>query len=330
MKLELQKLINHQSLTEQEAFNAMLKIGSGEENETQIAAFVSAYLMRPITVSELEGFRQALLELGVKVNLEVDNCIDVCGTGGDGKDTFNISTLSAIVCAGAGLKVAKHGNYSVSSKCGSSDVLEYLGVKFTNDESKLNKQIEGSNICFMHAPMFHSALRHVSGVRKSLGIKTFFNMLGPMVNPSKPNKQLVGVFSLDLMRLYHYLYQDADLDYCIIHALDGYDEISLTSPVKYASYKGEGLVSEKDFGVRKIDASEIYGGKGVEDSAEIFKKVLANEGTESQNNVVCANAAMAISTYYKEINPSDAFIIAKDSLKSGKANKAFKKLLELQ
>lgn len=330
MKSYLQKLINHQSLTREEAKQALVKIGEGYENEYQITAFVTAFLMRPIKVEELQGFRDALLELCVPLNFSDFETIDVCGTGGDGKNTFNVSTLSSIVSSAAGLKVVKHGNTSVSSKCGSSDVLAYMGVKFTNDESSLKKQLDKSGICFLHAPLFHPALKNVAPVRKALGVKTFFNMLGPMVNPANPQFQLVGVFSLELLRLYHYLYQDSGVKHTIIHALDGYDEISLTGATKFAGIHGEGLISPSDFGVSANTAASIYGGEGIEDAAAIFSKVLEGNGTEAQNNVVCANSAMAIATYYKEINFSDAFQLAKEALLSKKALEVFKNVLKHQ
>lgn len=330
MKQYLQKLINHQGLSRQEAHCALVEIGEGQQNDFQITAFISAFLMRPIKVEELQGFRDALLELCVPLDFSDFSTIDVCGTGGDGKNTFNVSTLSSIVSAAVGLKVVKHGNYSVSSKCGSSDVLEYLGVKFSTNQDLLKKQLDKASICFLHAPLFHPALKNVSNIRKSLGVKTFFNMLGPMVNPAKPQNQLVGVFSLELLRLYHYLYQDSGINHNIIHALDGYDEISLTGATKYAGIKGEGLISPSDFGVDTLSADSIYGGNGVEDAATIFKSVLAGNGTIAQSNVVCANAAMAIATYYKEINHSDAFSLAKEALLSGKAELVFNNLLNNQ
>ena len=330
MKTYLNKLINHQSLTREEAKAALVKIGQGFDNQYQITAFISAFLMRPIKVEELQGFRDALLELCVPIDMSDFKTIDVCGTGGDGKNTFNVSTLSSIVSAAVGLKVVKHGNYSVSSQCGSSDVLEYMGVKFTNDEAKLKQQLDKTGICFLHAPLFHPALKNVGPVRKALGIKTFFNMLGPMVNPAVPQHQLVGVFSLELLRLYHYLYQDSGVKHTIIHALDGYDEISLTGATKFAGIHGEGLISPSDFGVKPQSAESIYGGETVKEAADIFTSVLEGNGTEQQNNVVSANAALAITTYYKEINTADAFVLAKEALLSKKALAVFKNVINHQ
>jgi anthranilate phosphoribosyltransferase len=330
MKTYLNKLINHQSLTREEAKAALVKIGQGFDNQYQITAFISAFLMRPIKVEELQGFRDALLELCVPINMSDFKTIDVCGTGGDGKNTFNVSTLSSIVSAAVGLKVVKHGNYSVSSQCGSSDVLEYMGVKFTNDESKLKQQLDKTGICFLHAPLFHPALKNVGPVRKALGIKTFFNMLGPMVNPAVPQHQLVGVFSLELLRLYNYLYQDSGVKHTIIHALDGYDEISLTGATKFAGIHGEGLISPSDFGVETQSAESIYGGETVKEAADIFTNVLEGRGTEQQNNVVSANAALAITTYYNEIELADAFVLAKEAIEGKKALEVFKNVLNHQ
>ena len=330
MKTYLNKLINHQSLTREEAKAALVKIGQGFDNQYQITAFISAFLMRPIKVEELQGFRDALLELCVPINMSDFKTIDVCGTGGDGKNTFNVSTLSSIVSAAVGLKVVKHGNYSVSSQCGSSDVLEYMGVKFTNDESKLKQQLDKTGICFLHAPLFHPALKNVGPVRKALGIKTFFNMLGPMVNPAVPQHQLVGVFSLELLRLYNYLYQDSGVKHTIIHALDGYDEISLTGATKFAGIHGEGLISPSDFGVKSQSAESIYGGETVKEAANIFSSVLEGQGTEQQNNVISANAALAITTYYNEIDLADAFVLAKEAIIGKKALEVFKNILNHQ
>ena len=285
-------------------------------------------MMRPITVEELKGFRDALLELCIPVDLSAYNAIDLCGTGGDGKDTFNISTLSSFVTAGAGIKVSKHGNYGVSSACGSSNVLEHLGIKFTNDVDFLERAIDQAGICILHAPLFHPAMKNVAPIRRELGVKTFFNMLGPMVNPSFPKNQMVGVFNLELARMYGYLYQNTDKNYTILHALDGYDEISLTSDAKAIQNKSELMLSAKDFGVSSHTQQDIYGGDSIESSASIFMNVIQGKGTSPQNNVVCANAGMAIATV-KQCSPIEGFEYAKESLLSGKAFGALKKLQTL-
>lgn len=284
--------------------------------------------MRSITIPELEGFRDALLELAVPLDLSAYHPIDLCGTGGDGKNTFNISTLASFITAGAGVKVAKHGNYSVSSVSGSSNVLESLGVKFSSDKNFLEKCIEDAGICVLHAPLFHPAMKFVAPVREDLAVKTFFNMLGPMVNPAKPTNQVVGVFSLELARLYTYLYQNTDKNFSIVHALDGYDEVSLTGDTKITSNRYNQVLSPNDFNAEKINPEEIYGGKTVKEATEIFKKILVGKGTIAQNNVVCANAALAIATA-NQTNLSQALALAQESLQSGKALKSLEKLQKL-
>lgn len=318
MKQILNRLINHETLSKDEAKTVLNNISNGAYNQNQIAAFLTVFMMRSITVQELEGFRDALLELCIPVDLKGYNAVDLCGTGGDGKDTFNISTLASFVTAGAGVHVAKHGNYGVSSSCGSSNVLESLGIKFSNDEAFLQTCMDKAGICVLHAPLFHPAMKNVAPIRRELGVKTFFNMLGPMVNPSFPKNQMVGVFNLELARMYGYLYQNTDKNFTILHALDGYDEISLTCETKVISNKSEIMLSPKDFVFNKLSPEEIAGGNSIESSSKIFMNVISGHGTEAQNNVVCANAAMAIATV-KQIEPSVAFELAQESLKSGKA-----------
>ncbi len=328
MKTILNKLINHEVLTKEEAKQVLINISSGQYNPSQISAFLTVFMMRSITIDELSGFREALLELCIRVDLSAYNTIDLCGTGGDGKDTFNISTLASFVSAGAGIKVAKHGNYGVSSISGSSNVMEKMGIKFSNDPSFLEKCIDQAGICVLHAPLFHPAMKHVGPIRKELAVKTFFNMLGPMVNPAFPQNQLVGVFNLELARMYAYLYQSTDTNFTILHSLDGYDEISLTGPTKIITSHMEGMLKPEDFGVRLLSQSEIEGGKTIEESAEMFTNIISGKGTEAQNNVVLANAAMAISTVTK-CSPLEGFELAKESLFSGKGLAALKKLQEL-
>ncbi|MEG0850208.1 MAG: anthranilate phosphoribosyltransferase [Flavobacterium sp.] len=328
MKTILNKLINHEVLTKEEAKNVLINISSGQYNPSQISAFLTVFMMRSITIDELSGFREALLELCIRVDLSAYNTIDLCGTGGDGKDTFNISTLASFVSAGAGIKVAKHGNYGVSSISGSSNVMEKMGIKFSNDPSFLEKCIDKAGICVLHAPLFHPAMKNVGPIRKELAVKTFFNMLGPMVNPSFPQNQLVGVFNLELARMYAYLYQNTNVNFTILHSLDGYDEISLTGPTKIITSHMEGMLNPEDFNVRLLSQTEIEGGKTIEESAAIFTNIISGKGNEAQNNVVCANAAMAISTVTK-CSPKEGFELAKESLFSGKGHQALKKLQEL-
>ncbi len=327
MKQLLNRLINHETISKAEAREALVNISNGEYNESQIAAFLTVYMMRSITIEELEGFRDALLELCLAVDLKDYAPVDLCGTGGDGKDTFNISTVSSFITAGAGVPVAKHGNYGVSSVSGSSNVMEYLGIKFSDDVAFLEKCIDKAGICILHAPLFHPAMKNVAPIRKSLAVKTFFNMLGPMVNPAFPKNQLVGVFSLELARMYGYLYQNTDKNFTILHALDGYDEISLTCPAKTISNKTEGMLEASDFGVEPLKESEIEGGGSIESSARIFLNILKGKGTQPQQDVVCANAGMAIATA-QDLSPKEGFEKARESLKSGKALRSLEKLQE--
>ncbi|GAA4313962.1 anthranilate phosphoribosyltransferase [Mucilaginibacter gynuensis] len=327
MKAILNHLFEHKTFTREQSKQILTDIAQGAYNTSQMAAFMTAYCMRSITVAELEGFRDAMLELCLPVDLQTDSLIDLCGTGGDGKDTFNISTLASFVVAGAGYKVAKHGNYGVSSGCGSSNVIEYLGYQFTSDMDKLRQSTDKANICFLHAPLFHPAMKTVAPIRRELGVKTFFNMLGPLVNPAKPKNQLVGVFNLELARVYAYLYQKSDANYTIVNALDGYDEVSLTGDFKTFSADGEKINKIDALGFERLNASEITGGHTVAESAGIFTSVLNGEGTSAQNNVVLCNAALAIKTINPEKSFADSFYEAEESLLSKKALNSFKILI---
>ncbi len=283
MKDVLNRLINHDILAKEDAKQILVNIAKGDYNTSQIAAFLTVYMMRSITIDELEGFRDALLELCLAIDLSAYNPVDLCGTGGDGKDTFNISTLASFVTAGAGVKVTKHGNYGVSSKCGSSNVMEFLSIKFSNEADFLERSIDKAGICVLHAPLFHPAMKNVAPIRRELAVKTFFNMLGPMVNPAFPKNQMVGVFNLELARMYGYLYQNTDKNYTVLHALDGYDEISLTGDTKTISNASEGMIKPSDFGLKAIQQSDIVGGDSIEESAQIFLNVLQGKGTDAQN-----------------------------------------------
>lgn len=328
MKQILNRLINQESISSEEAKAVLVNISKGDYNQSQIASFLTVYMMRTITIEELQGFRDALLELCIPVKLDNYNTIDLCGTGGDGKDTFNISTLASFVTAGTGIHVTKHGNYGVSSACGSSNVMEFLGIKFSNNPDFLECCLEQAGICVLHAPLFHPAMKHVAPIRKELGVKTFFNMLGPMVNPAFPKNQLVGVFSLELLRLYSYLYQNTKKKYTLVHALDGYDEISLTGAAKVIQNDREQIIDASTFNLNPLKQEQIHGGNSIESSAKIFTHILLGQGTDAQNNVVCANAALAISTV-NNTSIEDSFQIAKESLISGKALNSFKTLVEL-
>jgi anthranilate phosphoribosyltransferase len=329
MKAILNELIDHRALTKETARQVLVDLASGKFNASQTTAFMTVYMMRSITVDELQGFRDAMLELCVRAEFD-QPVMDVCGTGGDGKNTFNMSTLSSFVVAAAGQPVAKHGNYGVSSACGSSNVLEYFGYKFTNDIDALKRSLDRANICFMHAPLFHPAMKNVAPIRKDLGVKTFFNMLGPMVNPAFPKRQLVGVFSLELARQYGYLYQNTSKDFLILHSLDGYDEVSLTGPVKFFYNDGEKVIEPEDFGLQTLSYTDIKGGDSVEESARIFMSVLENKCSASQKSAVIANAAMALFAADRKAGLKHAVGQAKEALESGKALTAFKNLINGQ
>jgi anthranilate phosphoribosyltransferase len=330
MKKILQYLFEHKTLTYEAAKDVLINIGRSAYNEHEVTAFMTVYLMRSITIEELQGFRDALLELAVKVHLGDYETLDIVGTGGDGKNTFNISTLACFIVAGAGQKVAKHGNYGASSISGSSNVMEQLGYRFSTDSSRLKKEIAEANICFLHAPLFHPALKTVGPIRKNLAMRTFFNMLGPMANPAQPAYQLVGVFNLEMARIYNYLLQQSEKPFTIIHSLDGYDEISLTTDTKVITNKGERVMSPEQLGKRMVSPSDISGGNSVEEAANIFKAILRGEGTWAQNAVVLANAAMALHCTGKYRDYEEAYHTAVESLENGKANASLQKLIELQ
>ena len=330
MKKILQYLFEHKSLTREQAMEVLVDISNGKYNEHEITSFITVYLMRSITIDELMGFRDALLSLAVKVNLGVDNAIDIVGTGGDGKDTFNISTLACFIVAGAGQPVVKHGNYGASSISGASNVMEQLGYKFKNEEAALAKEVKEAGICFLHAPLFHPALKTVGPLRRNMGVRTFFNMLGPIVNPAQPKFQLIGVYNLEMARIYNYVLQLLNKEFTIIHSLDGYDEISLTTDTKILSNTGESIRTPYQLGKKRVFAAELEGGSTVAEAAAIFKNIIEGKGTWSQNAVVLANAAMALHVTGKYENYDLAFQAAVNSLESGAANQCLKKLISLQ
>ncbi|HWI91473.1 MAG TPA: anthranilate phosphoribosyltransferase [Flavisolibacter sp.] len=330
MKKILQHLFEHKTLSQQQAKDVMLNIAKGVYNDTEITAFITVFLMRSITIYELQGFRDGLLELAVPVNLNGYDVIDIVGTGGDGKNTFNISTLACFIVAGAGKKVAKHGNYGATSVSGASNVMEFLGYKFKNHSDQLKKEIEETNFCFLHAPLFHPALKAVGQIRKNIGFRTFFNMLGPMVNPANPQFQLVGVYNLEMARIYNYLLQQTGRSFTIIHGLDGYDEISLTNDTKVITQNGEKILSAEELGKRTVTAVDIAGGNTVEDAANTFIKILKGKGTWAQNAVVLANASMALQCTGDYTTYDDAYNAAVKSLEGGKAYQQLQKLISLQ
>ena len=327
MKKILEYLFNYNKLKYDQAKEILIDITSNKYSHSEIASFMTIYKMRNPSIEEMEGFRDALLEQCVKIDFDDFNTIDLCGTGGDGKDTFNISTISSFIVAGSGFKVTKHGNYGVSSNCGSSNVLEYLGVKFSNDENHLKKCLDQSNICYLHAPIFHPSMKNVAPIRKDLGFKTFFNLLGPLVNPSSPKNQITGVYNLEIARLYGYIFKNTNKNFSIVYSLDGYDEISLTGSFKLINNFSEIISDCNYFKLQKTTAKDILGGKSIEDSANIFKNILSGKGTNNQVNVVLANSSLAIQTITnKDID--ECIEIAKESIESGKAYSSLKKLIE--
>ncbi|WP_447642232.1 MULTISPECIES: anthranilate phosphoribosyltransferase [Chitinophagaceae] len=330
MKDILYKLFSYKILTREEAKSILMHISAGEYSDIEITAFITAMRMRSLSTDELEGFVDALLELSIKVDIGTDEVIDIVGTGGDGKNTFNISTLSSFIVAGAGQKVVKQGNYAATSVSGSSDVLQNLGYKFKSDSSVLRKEVDAAGICFLHAPLFHPALKTVAHLRKALGFRTFFNLLGPLVNPARPQYQLLGVYNLEAERLYNYYLQRSGKRFAVVFSLDGYDEISLTGDTKITTNKGEEIQTPKELGRRQVLEHDIYGGETAQAAANIFQKIIVGEGTEAQNAVVLANSAMALFCTGKYGSYDDAFELATESLKSGKAAKALKTLIDLQ
>lgn len=330
MKNILKKLFEHKVLSEEEAKEVMLNIARGAYNETELAAFITVFLMRSITIEELQGFRDGLLELALPVSLNGFETIDIVGTGGDGKNTFNISTIASFIVAGAGNKVAKHGNYGATSVSGASNVMETLGYKFKTTNDQLIKELEESNFTFLHAPQFHPALKVVAQIRKNIGVRTFLNMLGPMVNPAHPTYQLVGVYNLEMARIYNYLLQQTGKRFTIIHGLDGYDEISLTNDTKVITTRGERIISAEELGKRTVFPKDIESGSTVNEAAQIFLKIIKGEGTWSQNAVVLANAAMALDGMKDSGDYEASYNTAVESLESGKANQSFQKLISLQ
>jgi len=329
MKDTLNHLFEGNSLSKAEAASILTEIAEGKYSEAEIASFLTVFRMRAIKAEELAGFRQALLDLCIAIDFSAYNTIDVVGTGGDGKNTFNISTLSTFVLAGAGIKVTKHGNYGLSSVSGSSNMFEHFGYRFSNDEGKLRRELEEAGICFFHAPLFHPAMKSVAPVRRSLKVKTLFNMMGPIINPSFPKNQLVGVYDLEVMDLYHHVFVESNQNYMIVHSLDGYDEISLTGEARYVSNQVEDSLSPSDFGFAAVSAEELYGGQTVADAARIFQDVLEVKATPAQQNVVIANAALGIKCISPEKSIADCVEEASESLKSKRALTTFKKLMDL-
>lgn len=330
MKEILNYLFTGQKLSREEARQTLYDLATGKYSDIEMASFLTVYNMRPISTEELLGFRDAMIELALKIDLPFEKVIDVCGTGGDEKRTFNISTLTAFVVAASGAKVAKHGNYAVSSSSGSSNIMEFYGYKFSNTPDKILRELDEVGISYLHAPMFHPAMKNIAPVRKALKVKTFFNILGPMINPAIPKAQLIGVFDQKVQELYANVYSNLDVNYTIIHSLDGYDEISLTSKFRYITRSDDKIIDPEEINLKKVKPDELYAGSTPEEAAKTFMKILIGEGTDGQNNVVISNAAFALKCYFPEKSLEECFIDAKESLLSKKAYNLFKKLMELQ
>ncbi|MDO5616150.1 MAG: anthranilate phosphoribosyltransferase [Cruoricaptor ignavus] len=328
MKQILQYLFDHQTLSKAEAKAILIEISQNKFNDSEVTAFITVFLMRSITLEEIEGFRDALLTLAKPIDLGTKDLVDIVGTGGDGKNTFNISTLASFVVAGTGQKVAKQGNYGASSISGSSNVLEELGYRFKDNETELKQDLDKGNICFLHAPLFHPALKTVAPLRKNLGLKTFFNLLGPLVNPIRPKYTMIGVANLEIARIYQYLLQKESSDFMLVNALDGYDEISLTGDTKIFDKHGEKIYSAEDLGFQNIMPKSIFGGETKEQAAQLFMDILQGKGTKEQNAVVLANAAKALQNTGKYGNYNDCISLAKDSLESRKALTCLEKIIE--
>lgn len=329
MKDILYKLFDYQYLTRDEAKQVLFEIVKGDVPETQIASLITSFLMRSISIDEILGFRDALLEMRVTVDLSDYSPLDIVGTGGDGKNTFNISTTSCFVVAGAGYNVVKHGNYGATSISGASNVIEQQGVKFSTDNDRFRKSLDKCHIAYLHAPLFSPALKAVAPVRKSLGVRNFFNVLGPLVNPVQPEFQMLGVYNLAMLRLYTYIYQEENKKFSIVHSMDGYDEVSLTSQFKVSSNNGEHLFMPEDLGFKTITQDELYGGDTPEEAASIFRNVLNASATDAQMNVVIVNAALGIQTIDQHKSIEDCIDIARDALYSKKALKVLQTFVEI-
>ncbi len=329
MKKILQYLFEYKTLTRQQACSILKEISKGIYSESEVASFVTVFLMRSITIDEMKGFQQALLELCVPVTLDGYDVLDIVGTGGDGKNTFNISTLSCFIVATTGQKVVKHGNYGATSVSGASNVMENLGYKFSNDTGKLKKDLDECNFCFLHAPMFHPALKAVAPVRKHLGIRTFFNMMGPLVNPCFTVKRMIGVYNLEVARLYRYILENEPNNFSIIHSLDGYDEISLTADTRVITKNGEKTYDAFYLGKRSVEPSDLYGGNTAEEASKLFLKILKGQGSWAQNAVVLANASLGLQTATGK-DYDECYAACAESLDSGKALNNFTRLMEMQ
>jgi anthranilate phosphoribosyltransferase len=329
MKKYLSQLIEGASLTREDTRTIMLGITEQKYNDYQIAALLMALQTRGVTVDEMLGFRDGLLETGKKVNLDDYNTLDIVGTGGDGKNSFNISTCSAFVIAGAGYKVSKHGNGGSTSISGASNVLAGHGVKFTDNIDTLRRSLDEANICYLHAPLFAYGMKFVGPIRKALGVPTCFNLIGPLVNPCNPKNSLHGTANQSQQRLYTNIHQKIGDNYGVVTSYDGYDEISLTSGFKINTKYYEKVYTPIDMGLKYVKPSDIYGGNTAEEAMQIFDNVLQNKCTEAQRNVILANAACGISLMEEGLTISETISKARESLESGKALECFRKFVEI-
>ncbi|MFI3278004.1 MAG: anthranilate phosphoribosyltransferase [Rikenellaceae bacterium] len=329
MKKILNKLFDYQNLTASEAGELFRGIAASKYNDAQIASLMTVFLMRNISLDELDGFREALMEFRRPVDFGTREYIDIVGTGGDGKDTFNISSCASIVVASAGYKVVKHGNYGASSVSGASNVMESHGVKFSAEESMLKRSLDECNLAYLHAPLFNSALKAVAQVRRDMGVRSFFNMLGPLINPAQPRNQLLGVYNLSMLRMYSYMLQLSDVNFAVVHALDGYDEISLTSDFKVSTSISEKIYTPEQLGFERSAQESLYGGATVEEAAAIFDAVIEGRSTSEQRNAVVVNAAFAINVMEPMLSIEECIARANEAIDSGRAKATLKKFVEL-
>lgn len=329
MKQILYRLFEHQYLGREEARKILGEIAAGKYPDTQVAALITVFLMRSISVEELSGFRDALMEMRLDIDLSEYSPVDIVGTGGDGKNTFNISTAACFVVAGAGYPVVKHGNYGATSISGASNVMEMHGVKFSSDRERLARSIEECGIAYLHAPLFNPALKSVAPVRKSLAVRSFFNLLGPLVNPARPAYQLLGVYNLPLLRLYSYTYQQSGIRFGVVHSMDGYDEISLTSEFKVSTADSEKVYSPEMLGLERCREEELYGGDSVEEASRIFDDVLQTKASRAKMNCVITNAAFAIRVINPQKSIEQCIDEARNSLYGMKALEVFNRFLSL-
>ncbi len=315
----LDKLLHHEHLTFEEARSFMLGIEEEKFTSEAISGMLMIIQMRGAQLEEMRGFRSALLELANHIELDSEEAIDLCGTGGDGKNTFNISTTTAFVLASMGKKVIKHGNYGVSSLCGSSNVLEELGIIFTQDQGKLQRQLDEQNICFLHAPLFHPTMKKVAPIRKNLGVRTIFNNLGPLINPAQPKYQLTGTYSLELARMYQHLLRTERTNYRVLYGMDGFDEISLTDDTRVLGSESDCILNASSFGTTPLELSSIKGGQTVHDAAQTLNSILNGNGSTAQNSVVAANVAVALQQYHPATSVKELYTEALQFIQTGKA-----------